>query len=583
MSTAESPQGTNGAKNRTRLRSRAGARRIGDLLIDRGAVTEDDVRRALVVQRGSGKPLVEALLEMGVVERGVLRETLAEQLDVPAIDLAVTAGDPTILDIVPKPKAFQLRVIPLFMIGSQLTVAMAEPNDLAKLDELRFITGKEILPVLALRDEIERHLTVYFGELEDLESGDGLEFETNGRATADAVELEEVTEDRPVVRLVNLILARAVDEGASDIHVEPQEKEIIIRYRVDGILHRKPYNLPAAIGSSLSSRLKILASLDIAERRVPQDGKVKVRFHGRRVDIRMSTFPTIHGEKIVMRLLDKEKQAFTLDNIGMGPDLGAAWRRLLARKEGILLVTGPTGSGKSSTLYASLQHLVSPEINIVTLEDPVEYEMGGISQGQVHKGAGFTFAAGLRSILRQDPDIILVGEIRDLETAQISIQAALTGHLVLSTLHTNDAPSAVARLVDMGVPRFLVSAGVLGVLAQRLVRRVCPHCVEDGEPEADRQEFFAPWIARGVPYRTASGCDRCGGVGFKGRVGVHELVVFNDAIRARLSAGDAAAPIIAEAARESGYRTMWWDGLDKVVEGHTTLGELSRSIHPDED
>jgi len=557
--------------------------RIGRLLLDRGLITGDQLRKALVLQKSQDKRLGDILVEMGAVPAETMRQVLSELHDVPAVNLDRTYGDPFVLDILPKEKAFQLKAIPLFLVENQLTVALPDPDNIAKLDEIQFQTGKQALPVLALESDIDRHLKEYYGELDPFSDDVAIEFETaSGTPVDPAVSLDEVQSDRPLIRLVNLVIARAVQERASDIHVEPQEQRLVIRYRIDGRLQVKPFNLPASVAPGVVSRMKILSQLDIAEKRVPQDGKVRVRYKGRRIDIRTSTFPTIYGEKVVMRLLDKERQDFRLENIGMSEPILKQWRNLMRRREGIILVTGPTGSGKSSTLYATLRALNTPDINIVTLEDPVEYELQGISQGQVLERAGFTFAKGLRSILRQDPDIVLVGEIRDLETAQIAIQAALTGHLVLSTLHTNDSPSTIMRLADMGVPRFLVGASVIGVLAQRLVRKVCPHCVEDVAPPAEEAEILRPWLEMGIPYREGKGCDRCRGVGYSGRTGVHELIAVDRELQARITAGED-IDTLGRSARRTGYRPMWWDGLEKVVAGVTTLSELARSVQADEE
>jgi type IV pilus assembly protein PilB len=561
----------------------ADSTRIGELLVDRGLITQAHLKKAITIQARRGGRIGDILVGLGALGADVLRKVLSEILEVPAVDLDTSYGDPLVLDMVPKEKAFELKVIPLFLVENQLTVALPDPANIGKLDELRFLTGKEILPVLALEPDVDRHLTEYFGELDPWSSSTVIKFESaSGESSESFVSLDGAEVDRPLVRLVNLIIARAVQEGASDIHLEPQESSMVVRYRIDGLLQAKSFNIPATVAPSVISRLKILSELDISEKRIPQDGKVRVRYRDRRVDVRTSTFPTIHGEKVVLRLLDKEHQDFNLDNIGMAEETLDAWRELLRRKEGILLVTGPTGSGKSSTLYATLQQLNQPDINIVTLEDPVEYELRGVSQSQVREQAGFTFAKGIRSILRQDPDVILVGEIRDLETAQIAVQAALTGHLVLSTLHTNDAPSAVIRLIDMGVPRFLVAASVLGILAQRLVRKVCPACVIDIEPPPDEEKLARRWLTHGITYRDGAGCEKCRGIGYKGRIGVYELVVMTQRLQTAISSRGDQGEVLA-LAHESGYRRMWWDGLEKVKAGLTTLKELLRSVQAEDD
>jgi type IV pilus assembly protein PilB len=556
--------------------------RLGELLQRKGLITGADLRRAVATQMVLGKPIGEILLSMGAISADDLRRVLAEELRVPAVDLTKTIGDPFVLDLISKERAFELRAIPLFLVENQLTVAMPDPNNLRKLDELAFLTGKEILPVLALESDVGARLIEYHGELDPDSEHPAISFQTpSGVSATSGSETPQGQEDRPIVRLVSLILTKAIQQEASDIHLEPQDSSMVVRFRIDGRLQRRDFQIPPSAMTSVASRIKVLGQCDISERRVPQDGKVRMMYRNRRVDVRVSTYPTIYGEKIVLRLLDKERQQYDLANIGMSDTILARWQELLRRREGILLVTGPTGSGKSSTLYATLRHLNRPEVNIVTLEDPVEYELAGISQGQVNDRAGFSFAAGLRAILRQDPDIILVGEIRDVETAQIAVQAALTGHLVLATLHTNDAPSAVTRLVDIGVPRYLVSGALVGVLAQRLVRRVCPHCVADVELDDGEQELFGKWTAQGVPFAEGCGCKHCSETGYRGRVGVHELLMVDREIQHMISAGGDDKALL-DAATGHGYSKLWWDGITKVRAGITTLRELARAVTPDQ-
>jgi type IV pilus assembly protein PilB len=554
--------------------------RLGESLVEAGLIDHDALRKALVVQKGNKKKLGETLVEIGAITAADLRTFLAQRLGVPPVDLESTYGDATIVDVIPKPEAFRHNVLPLYVVDDEVTVAMGDPSDLAKLEELKFITGKRIFPVLALEREIQAQLPVYYGEKEGESEAEAIRFETgddDDDAQRDSVQLDVGEKERPAVRVVNLILARAVQEQASDVHLEPQEKSLAVRFRIDGRLQPKPFSIPAPAIPVIVSRMKVLARIDISERRIPQDGKVRVVYRGRRVDVRVSTFPTIHGEKIVLRLLDKDRQQLDLDNIGMSPGILERFRELLQRHEGILLVTGPTGSGKSSTLYAGLKALNQPDVNIVTLEDPVEYELPGISQGQVNTKSGFTFAAGLRSILRQDPDIILVGEIRDAETARIAMQAALTGHLVLATLHTNDAPGAIARLVDMGVPRFLVAASVVGILAQRLVRRVCPKCATELEPSAEEALVRERLGLGDVPHVDGRGCSACLQIGYKGRTGVHELAIVTSETQ-RLVAEGCGERELHDAFARDGYRPMWNDGLEKVRAGITTVREVSESV-----
>ncbi len=419
-------------------------RGLSQALVARELVTSDQITACVRRTEDLGLPLADVLVAGGHVPAAKILAVVSELLDMPAVDLASTFGDATVLSILPATKAHELEALPLFLIGNELTVVLSQPYDLARLDTLGFITGRRILPAFALTTDIRHHLINCYGESLSTLDAEVIEFDTYEPESQErelAIDGEsDGSEDRPVVHLVNLILSSAVTEGATDIHFEPQEGFMAVRLRVDGLLRSKPYQIPKSIQAAVISRIKILARIDISEKRIPQDGKVRISFQGRKIDIRVSTFPSVRGEKLVLRMLDKERTDFQLDNIGMDDCVRREWVRLLGSSEGILLVTGPTGSGKSSTLFASLRHLSRPEINIVTLEDPVEYELEGVTQGQVQLGSGFSFALGLRAILRQDPDVILVGEIRDLETAQIAVQAALTGHLVLATLHTNDAP-----------------------------------------------------------------------------------------------------------------------------------------------
>ncbi len=556
--------------------------RIGAALRARDLISQQDLERATAAADEAGTTLVEAIERSRLLPSEVLLDLLGEIHSVPTLDLETTFGDPLVLDTIPREEALEYLVLPLFAVDRQLTVALPDPDNLTKLDALRFLTGQEILPCLALPAALRTRVAECYGD--PAESGDStLMFEDppeDPEGDGNSYSLDGGEAGQPVVRLLNLIFMRAIEEGASDIHVEPHESRIVIRCRVDGRLQIKPYNIPSTIGPALSSRIKILARLDITEHRVPQDGKINVRYAGRKIDIRVSTFPTIRGEKSVLRLLDKEKQDFRLDTIGMSDRILGEWREVLHRREGILLVTGPTGSGKSSTLYATLRTLHEPEVNIVTLEDPVEYEMDGLTQGQVHDAAGFTFAKGLRSILRQDPDIILVGEIRDRETAAIAVQAAMTGHLVLATLHTNDAPGTVTRLVDIGLAPYLVSAALIGVVAQRLLRRVCPACVRAVDPTPEERVYLGAWIDAGVPFVSGAGCPECLGRGFRGRTGIHELLTVTPELRALISRG-ATAGELSEAARAGRFRSMWADGLEKVVAGATTLRELARVVGRD--
>ena len=554
-------------------------RLLGMRFLERECITSEQLREAMARQRLDEVPLVDAMVGLSLITIEQALAEVSEILDVPAINLAVTYGDATIVEVLPRPRAFDLKAIPLFSVGNELTVAMSRPFDLTVMDELRFITNKKILPAYALETDIEQHLPRYYGAYDPAVEQFTVEFEPTGVSTdLDEVSVEDPELDRPIVRLVNLIFSSAIAERATDIHLEPGEKHMSVRFRRDGVLQVKPYEIPREAIASVVSRIKILGSIDISDRRLPQDGKIRIRYQDRAIDVRVSTFPAIYGEKVVMRVLDKERMNFSLDNIGMSREIRAGWEEVLRHREGLVLVTGPTGSGKSSTLFASLRRLNDASVNIVTLEDPVEYELDGVTQGQVNNVAGFTFARGLRSILRQDPDIILVGEIRDLETAQIAVQAALTGHLVLATLHTNDAPSATTRLLDMGVAPYLLASCLRGVLAQRLVRKICPDCRTKVEPPEELREQFEPWL-EDYPFLEAKGCSECGEVGYNGRVGVHELFTVNDHVR-NLIAQKAPSVELCDSAGEIGYRRMWWDGLGKVGEEKTSLTELARVVEP---
>jgi type IV pilus assembly protein PilB len=554
---------------------------LAQALIDRGLATAKQIEACLKL-RGShlDLPLADLVVEAGVVPAAQVLSLASELLGVPAVDLSTTFGDATVLGSLPAEKAFELEAIPLFLIGRELTLVVSRPYDFERLDTIGFITGKRVLAAFALTSDIRRHLVHYYGEIPSALDPEAIQFEmVAGDASDDEITLETDERDRPVVRLVNLILSSAISESATDVHLEPQEGHMAVRFRVDGLLRVKPYQIPLEAQAPVISRIKILSQLDIAERRVPQDGKMRVRFQGRRIDVRVSSFPSVRGEKIVLRLLDKEKTDFKLDSIGMSRTVLDEWRRLLCFSEGILLVTGPTGSGKSSTLFASLRHLNRPDINIVTLEDPVEYELQGVTQGQVNNTSGFTFARGLRSILRQDPDVILVGEIRDIETAQIAVQAALTGHLVLATLHTNDAPSAVTRLLDLGVAPYLLASALRGVLAQRLIRRSCPHCTQDVAMDPAEEARFRPWVDLGIPFNEGAGCIHCMDVGYRGRTAVHELLAVGGEIKNLISAGASDAALGQAAGPE--YVPLWHDGLQKIEDRTTTLRELTRVVQPD--
>ncbi len=541
---------------------------LGQVLIDDGAVVPAAVEAALGEQAESreriGAILVRRGLDPEVVARGLARQLRLTYAPPPL------EPEPAAVKLLARDHALRLRVVPLALSGRTLRTATADPLDAAAIDDLQFRTGKRAEPVVAAPGTIDRGLMIAYGDeavrtvLGRLEAGGGEE------AADDADVLRQASEAPPIIALVNLILDRAIAAGASDIHIEPDRERVRVRGRVDGVL-RELVELPATAGPAVTSRIKIMAGLDIAIKRRPQDGRSAVTVDRTRVGIRVSTLPSQDGEKVVLRLLDPRNAHRSLDSLGMPPAIRAPLDAVLGREHGLFLVTGPTGSGKTTTLYAVLEARDRATRNIITLEDPVEYRLDGLTQVQVQPRAGLTFAAALRSVLRQDPDVVMVGEMRDRETTETGLAAALTGHLVLSTLHTNDAPGAVARLSEMGVPRYLVAGGLTGVLAQRLVRRVCEHCVTIEPVTGD--ELFALGLPTPPHLPRAVGCDRCDGTGYTGRIGVFEILRVTPAIR-ELILTDAPSDDIREAASAAGMTPLAVDAWRKVEAGLTTLEEV---------
>ncbi len=551
-----------------------------NLLVQQGVVQEADLPAIREKLKSTGsRPMHLVLLENGFAKEEELLQTLGKHFGMEFVDLSKTEVAADVLKAMPIKLVHRRGLMPLTRENGTLTVATADPFDVNALDELHTITGLHVHAVLASPREISRLIKTYFGV-----GGETVTAMVAQRAKDDVELLEEIETDdseiakqaqeASVVKLVNEILVEASNERASDIHIEPEEGHLRIRYRVDGILQTQ--NLPPEINrfqAAIISRLKIMARLNIAEKRLPQDGRIKMRVHNREIDVRVSIIPMIHGESIVMRLLDKSRMVFNLANVGMLPDMHAKFRKMIDRPHGIVLVTGPTGSGKSTTLYSALNEIKDEATKIITVEDPVEYQQPGISQIQVHTKIGMTFAASLRSILRHDPDVILIGEMRDLETAESAIQASLTGHLVFSTLHTNDSPSAFTRLVEMGIEPFLVSSTVEGVMAQRLVRTICAECKTTYMPNyADIPDDFP---GKPMSLWKGAGCRRCHQTGYRGRVGIFELMVTNDLIKDLVMKGMNANVIRAEAMK-AGMQTLRQDGWRKVLEGTTTIDEVAR-------
>lgn len=543
-------------------------KRLGDLLIEAGLITKEQLEETLK-EKAPGQKLGDALLQRGYITEQQLIEVLEFQLGIPHVSLYRYPIDPKLTNLVPKEFAKRNMLIPLKQEGDRLFVAMADPMDFFAIDDLRLSTGFHIEVAIASKDDILRAINKYY----DID--DSVEEFLNIAPQQEVSEQEKLVEDdSPIVKLVNQILQMAVEQRASDIHIDPHETKVVIRYRIDGIL-RTERALPKHMQGMLTARIKILANMDITEHRVPQDGRIKMNIDFHPIDLRVSTLPTIYGEKIVMRVLDLGAALNDLNKLGFNKVNLQRFIQLIEQPTGIVLITGPTGSGKSSTLYAALNRLNSEHVNIITIEDPVEYQLEGVNQIQVNPNVGMTFAEGLRSILRQDPNIIMVGEIRDRETAEVAIRASLTGHLVLSTLHTNDALSTVARLIDMGVEPFLVATSLSGVVSQRLVRRVCRDCQIEHEPTKREIDIFARRGLKIEKVMRGRGCPTCNMTGYKGRIALHELMVMSDDMRKVILNGEPLSKL-RELAIKNKMIFLIDDGLLKVKQGLTTTEEVLR-------
>jgi len=545
-------------------------------------LTSDQLRQAQAVQHETGQTFDEILVNLGFCTQESALEVLARQAGLPLVHLVERDLDPQVIALIPTELAFRHQVLPLQATAATLRVAIADPFNTAAADDLRLVTGRDVELVFAPPQEIRRFVEEFYTRrmIADTSEDDVQVLDDTSDEIGD---LETMAREATVVKLVNLILRQAVQERASDVHVEPFEKGMKVRYRIDGILHEAP-PAPRRLQAAIISRLKIMANLDIAERRKPQDGRIKTRIAGRDIDIRVSTVPTLYGESVVLRLLDRSAMNYTLTEIGMLPGTLRKIERLITLPHGMILATGPTGSGKTTTLYASLRATYSTEKKILTIEDPIEYQLDGVNQIQVHPQIGLTFATGLRHILRQDPDIIMVGEIRDAETAEIAVHSALTGHLVFSTLHTNDASSAVTRLLEMGIAPYLVASSVEAVVAQRLVRIICPNCKEPRRDldilETKLSEADFPISRRDTLY-IGRGCEQCKHSGYRGRTGIYELLLMDNAIRP-LVMEHAPATAIRSLACQQGMKTMREDGRQKVLRGITTVEEVLRVTRQDD-
>ena len=552
-------------------------RQLGQILVDEGLISAAQLDEAQEVQRTVGKSLGRVLIDKSYVGESDLVRALAQQIGMDFVDLTEYDVDPNAVTAISDTIAKRYNVIPVRYDGERLVVAMSDPANVFALDDIRTITGRDVKPVVATREDIIQAIRRFHRMADEIEAiADDLGAEED---TSDLTDLRAVTEEAPIVKFVNLLITQAVNDGASDIHIEPGERDIRVRYRVDGVLH-EVMRSPKSIQSGVISRLKIMAEVDIAERRIPQDGRIGLVVGGKPIDLRFSTLPTVYGEKVVMRILDKSSVLLELTDLGFLEENAAKYELSYRKPYGMILVTGPTGSGKSTTLYATLNVVNRPEVNIITVEDPVEYRLAGINQVQTNNKAGLTFASALRSILRQDPDVVLVGEMRDRETAQIGIEAALTGHLVLSTLHTNDAASAITRLTEMGIEPFLVGSATDAVLAQRLARRVCTKCVEYvvPEPHVLKEAGFRDDVIDERPkLPRAVGCSSCGNTGYRGRMAIHEVMPVSEEIE-RLCVARASSEEIKRTAIGQGMKTLRDDGLAKVLMGLTTLEEVGRVV-----
>jgi type IV pilus assembly protein PilB len=586
--------------------------KLGEILVRENLLTPQQLREALEFQREHGGRLGFNLVKMGLVSDDMITAVLSRQYGVPSVNLELFDVDDSVIRLIPREVADKYSVLPLSRVGATLTLAMVDPTNVFAMDDIKFMTGLNIEPVVVSEASVQEAISRYYSHSREIELARDFEEESNGNGHYDTLpdpsmtldqldfdaegaegvevvdddeeidlsNLTRMSEDAPVVRLVNVLLADALQRGASDIHIEPYEKEMRIRFRIDGVLYDVMHP-PLRLRDALTSRIKIMSKLDIAEKRLPQDGRIKIKLkhHGRsrELDFRVSTLPTLFGEKTVLRLLDKERLMLDMTKLGFEPESLVKFQRNITKPYGMVLVTGPTGSGKTNTLYSALQSLNQPETNIMTAEDPVEFNLQGINQVQMKEQIGLNFAAALRSFLRQDPNIILVGEIRDFETAEIAIKAALTGHLVLSTLHTNDAPSTISRLMNMGIEPFLVATSVNLIQAQRLIRRICKDCKMEHHlpPEGLVEVGFSMEEAKQLKTYKGSGCKTCNNTGYKGRVGLYEVMEVTDEIRELILIG-ASALELRKRAIEDGMITLRESGLHKIRNGITTLEEVVR-------
>ena len=569
--------------------------KLGELLLKENLINSDQLKQALEHQKSTGGRLGNSLVKLGFLSDDEVTAVLSRQYGVPSINLGYFEVDPSVTKLIPMETALKYQILPLSRVGSSLTVAMVDPTNVFAMDDIKFMTGFNIEPVVASESAINEAIKKHYGSVEDVErkkeieeivsfidegGAESVELEDQDESSLNLAALEKAAEEAPVIKLVNYILTDAVKRGASDIHMEPYEKEYRVRYRIDGML-QTIMNPPNKLRDAIISRVKIMSKLDISEKRLPQDGRIMIKMmhNGKKkqLDFRVSVLPTLHGEKVVMRLLDKENLRLDMTKLGFEQESLNKFQKAIFKPYGMVLVTGPTGSGKTNTLYSSIAQLNKADTNIVTAEDPVEFQLPGINQVQMKEQIGLNFAAALRSFLRQDPNIILVGEIRDFETAEIAIKAALTGHLVLSTLHTNDAPATISRLMNMGIEPFLVATSVHLICAQRLARRVCADCktVDEVSPQVLIDAGYTPEEAKKVKVYKGAGCSTCGNKGYKGRVGLYEVLEITDELRELILVG-ASALELKRKAIDQGMISLRRSGLIKAMSGQTTLEEVIR-------
>ena len=557
--------------------------RLGDLLVSSGAITEEQLGFALEKQKemGQGKRLGTVLIESGIITENQLIENLKMQLGIDFIDLNNTSIAPEMVSVLPKNIAKKNMVIPIKVVGNELYLAMVDPLNFITIEEVQAVTRKRVIPVIATAAAMERAVLNFYSNegaaraIEEMKKDNVVG--STVEQSKDAVSyLEDEANSAPTIRLVNSIIERAVSEQASDIHIEPRENQVVVRMRIDGVM-RMVFDVPKDLQGSVISRLKIMCNMDISQHRIPQDGRCNVRIRQEDIDLRVSTLPTIYGEKVVLRILKKTEETLTMEGIGLrGRNMELFNKLIHNNSEGVILIVGPTGSGKSSTMYTMVRDLNSEDVNMITLEDPVEYNIDGVNQVQINEKAGLTFANTLRAVLRQDPDIVGVGEIRDQETADIALRAAMTGHLVLSTIHTNDAKSSIDRLLGIGVEPYLISGSVKGIISQRLVRRICPHCKTEYTPEESEIELLRLPKNRKYTFFKGTGCPECFYTGSRGRIAVFEILVFNQDIKHAIMSGDTIA--LEKAIEDSGFRPIIENCQELVLEGITTTKDVARAV-----